>query len=68
MEIKTVNDGENRTLIYEWLVNHKETPNIKKRLRTLQKLSAAEVKEKLVRAGLFERDQISELRVRKKKP
>ena len=53
-------------LIREYLIFHKADPEKKVRLRTLQTLTALEVKEKIVRNGLFSRDIISELRVERK--
>lgn len=53
-------------LIREYLIFHKDDPEKKVRLRTLQTLTALEVKEKIVRNGLFSREIISELRVERK--
>lgn len=53
-------------LIREYEIFHKSDPDVKVRLRTLQTLTALEVKEKIVRNGLFPRDLITELRVIRK--
>ena len=53
-------------LIREYEIFHKDDPEHKVRLRTLQTLTALEVKEKIVRNGLFSRDLITELRVIRK--
>jgi len=63
---KIVNPWGDLDLIREYLIFHKDDPEKKVRFRTLQTLTALEVKEKMVRNGLFSRDIISELRVERK--
>ena len=63
MQPETVNQRGNLDLIREYFVFHKDDPEKKVRLRTLQTLTALQVKEKIVRNGLFSRDLITELRV-----
>ena len=53
-------------LIREYEIFHKDDPENKVRLRTLQTLTVLEVKEKIVRNGLFSREFITELRVIRK--
>lgn len=50
-------------LIREYEVFHKDDPQKKVRLRTLQTLTVKQIKEKIVRNGLFCEYDISELRV-----
>lgn len=52
-----------RGLIRVYHVHHKDDPEKKVRLRTIQNLTACQVKEKIVRNGMFDRSVISELRV-----
>lgn len=66
MWIKTWLEEGDLDLIREYLIYHKSDPEKKVRLRTLQTLTACEVKEKIVRNGLFSREVISELRVERK--
>ena len=66
MPLEIVNQWGDPDLIREYLIFHKDDPEKKVRLRTLQTLTALEVKEKLVRNGLFSREIISELRVERK--
>ena len=66
MQLETGIQRGDPDLIREYLIFHKDDPEKKVRLRTLQTLTALEVKEKIVRNGLFSRDIISELRVERK--
>ena len=50
-------------LIREYEIFHKENPLKKVRLRTIQELTVKQIKEKIVRNGLFSNLDISELRV-----
>ena len=65
LEIRKRDRGD-PDLIREYEIFHKDDPEKKVRLRTLQTLTVLEVKEKIVRNGLFSRDIISELRVERK--
>ena len=66
MQLETGIQRGDPDLIREYLIFHKDDPEKKVRLRTLQTLTALEVKEKIVRNGLFSRDIISELRVERR--
>ena len=55
--------GNDRILMWEYFVFHKDDAEKKRRLRTVQKLTTKEIKEKMVRNGLFDREVIKELRV-----
>ena len=66
MQLETGIQRGDPDLIREYLIFHKDDPEKKVRLRTLQTLTALEVKEKIVRNGLFSRDLITELRVIRK--
>ena len=50
-------------LIREYEIFHKDNPQKKVKLRTLQTLTVKQIKEKIVRNGLFCKHDISELRV-----
>ena len=50
-------------LIREYEIFHKEDPQKKVRLRTIQTLTVKQIKEKIVRNGLFKNVCLSELRV-----
>ena len=63
MQLETGIQRGDLSLIREYVIVHKDNPDKKVRLRTLQTLTVLEVKEKIVRNGLFSRDIISELRV-----
>lgn len=63
---KTDDERGDPSLIREYLIFHKDDPEKKVRLRTIQTLTVLQVKEKVVNNGLFNREIISELRVERK--
>lgn len=52
-------------LIREYEIFHKSDPERKVKFRTLRSMTAKQVKEKMVSAGLFSESIIKELRVEK---
>jgi hypothetical protein len=54
-----------RNLIRGYEVWHKSDPEKTVKLRTLRTLTPTEVKEKIVRNGLFDRELFHELRVKR---
>jgi hypothetical protein len=55
-----------KTMIRKYEVYHKDDPSKSILIRTVRRLTAGEAKEKAVKNGLFKREMITELRVKKK--
>ena len=56
-----------RKLLRVYEVHHKDDTEKKVRLRTPRTLTACQVKERVVSAGMFDREIIKELRVKRAK-
>ena len=66
MEMQTADNQKDMKLIREYVIFHKEAPERKVNFRTLRTMTAKQVKEKMVSAGLFHVSVIQELRVERR--
>ena len=63
MDMQIEDKRKGMELIREYEIFHKDDPQKKVKLRTLQTLTVKQIKEKIVRNGLFGKSDVSELRV-----